>query len=395
MKREREKLGNHIPNLDANSAEDEDFKIDLATYVSLAQAQDPIIESPIGIADLVPPIKDELETSPHQESGFDDLKLPEAIQEERVKILYEHFDAELANALMESKKGFQNINQEPRVPDKSDVEKKGKGRAIPSIDLSLIESQSTYGSQSSLFENLLAQERYDPNAHGSSSRDFLGSLEPYSNLAPSELKLNTTEQEFLDNGTLSKEEILQQRIQMSQYQDQRSSKSQSQSQGLFSERTNPFSQNSGEGESMAKSGPATGIDHEFIARASASGSLREGFFANEGSFESPEKNHLTAYELIYQIEKQVEEERMSRSIEILEEIDKSFVGLKDGPPSLIGSEENDHQSDLTETENELLESGVSIEDILELREQIAKEQIQPLSGQSLSDKARGKSPSQR
>jgi hypothetical protein len=74
---------------------------------------------------------------------------------------------------------------------------------------------------------------------------------------------------------------------------------------------------------------------------------------------------------------------MSRSIEILEEIDKSFVGLKDGPPSLIGSEENDHQSDLTETENELLESGVSIQDIIELREQIAKEQIQPLSAKSL------------
>jgi hypothetical protein len=319
------------------------------------------------------------------------IEATEEIQGDR-EMLYKMFDAELANALMESKKGFQNINQEPRVPDKSDVGKKGKGRAIPPIDLSLIGSTSSYD-QSSLYKNLLTQERYDPNAHGSSSRDFLGSLEPYSNLAPNELKLNTTEQEFLDYGTLSKEEILQQRIEMSQYQDQRSFQSQSQSQGLFSERTDPFSKNSGEGESMAKSGPARGIDHEFIARASASGSLREGFLADGGSFKSPEKNHLTAYELIDQIEKQVAEERMSRSVEILEEIDKSFGGLKDGPPSLIGSEENDHQSDLNETEIELLQSGVSIEDILELREQIAQEQIQPLSAQSLDFNSRQKSSS--
>jgi hypothetical protein len=38
---------------------------------------------------------------------------------------------------------------------------------------------------------------------------------------------------------------------------------------------------------MAKSGPVTGIDHNFIERASALGSLREGFFADGGSFESP------------------------------------------------------------------------------------------------------------
>jgi hypothetical protein len=323
-----------------------------------------------------------------------DLESTEEIQSDRVKMLYEMFDSELADAIMESENKIQNTNEEPRIADGIGVIKKGKGRAIPSIDLSLIGSTSTYD-QPSLYQNLLEQELYNPNTHGSSSQDLLGSSARYSHSAQSELKLSADERQLIEAEILTHDEILQQRIQMSQYQGRSNFQSQSQSQGLFSERTNPFAQNSGEGESMAKSGPARGIDHEFIARASASGSLREGFFADGGSFESPEKNHLTAYELIDQIEKQVEEERMSRSIEILEEIDKSFVGLKDGPPSLIGSEENDHQSDLNETETELLKSGVYIKDILELREQIAKEQIQPLSGQSLSDKARGKSPSQR
>lgn len=322
-----------------------------------------------------------------------DLELQEAIQGERAKRLYEQFDEELANALMESNKGFQNINQEPRVPDKSDVGKKGKGRAERplEIDLSLIGTQTTYDSQPSLFENLLAQDRYNPNIHGSSSRDLLGSL-PYSHLDPSELKLTDDEQELIDNEILSYDEILQQRIQMSQFEGQGIFGSQPQSQGLFSERTNPFAQNSGEGESMAKSGPARGIDHEFIARASNSGSLREGFSADLGSSKSPEKKLLSGNELTEQIEKQVEEEMMSRSVEISRETDESFEYFENSPPSLLGSEENDRESDLNETEIELLESGVSREDILKLREQMAQERIQPLSAESLDSNSRQGSP---
>ena len=399
MKREQDNLGNHISNSDPNSnenlrsPEDVDFETEIATYVSLAQAQsqaqDPIIE-PMEIADLIPPIKDELPTSPRQESGFGDLKLPEVIQGERAKRLYKHFDEELANALMESNKGFQNTHQKSRIADKSYVEKKGKGRAeIPSIDLSLIESQSTYGSQSSLYQNLLEQEKYDPSIHGSSSRD--------SHIASSELKLSADEQQLIDNGILSCDEILQQRIQMSQYQDQRSFQSQSQSQGLFLQRTNYFARNSGEsvkGESMAKSGPARGIDHEFIERQRGLGFSSEGFPGDLGSSESLEKELLSGYELIEQIEKKIGKEIKSRRFEISRKIDESFDYLEDGPTSLLGSEEDDHELlDLNEAEIELLESGVSIEDILELREQIAQEQIQPLSAQSLDSNSSQKSPS--
>lgn len=323
-----------------------------------------------------------------------DLELQEAIQGERAKRLYEQFDRELADAILESEHKVKNIHEEPRINHESDVEKKGKGRAErPSIDLSLIESQTTYDSQPSLFENLLSQEtRYNPNIHGSSSRDLLGSLAPYSHLDPSELKLTADEQELIDNGILSYDEILQQRIQMSQFEGQGIFGSQPQSQGLFSERTNPFAQNSGEGESMAKSGPARGIDHEFIARASNSGSLREGFSADLGSSKSPEKKLLSGNELTEQIEKQVEEEMMSRSVEISRETDESFEYFENSPPSLLGSEENDRESDLNETEIELLESGVSREDILKLREQMAQERIQPLSAESLDSNSRQGSP---
>ena len=402
MKREQDNPGDDISNPDPNSAEnlnyleysieDENFHIDIATFASLAQAQDPIIE-PMEIADLVPPIKDELPTSPRQESGFGDLKSPQAIQGERAKVLYEYFDAELADALMESKKGFQNINQEPRVPDKSDVGNKGKGRAErPSIDLSLIGTQTTYGNQSSLYQNLLSQEtRYNPNIHGSSSRDILGSL-PYSHLDPSELKLTDDEKELIDNGILSYDEILQQRIQISQFEGQGIFQSQPQSQGLFSERTNPFAQNSGEGESVAKCGPATGIDHEFIEKQGGLGSLSEGFSAGGEGFKLPQK-HSISRELIEEIEKQVKEEMMSRSVEISREIDESFEYFENSPPSLLGSEENDHESDLNETEIELLDSGVSIEDILGLRERMAQERIQPLSAESLDSNSSQKSPS--
>jgi len=289
------------------------------------------------------------------------------------------------------------------------IERSRKKTLPPSLNTSLLsKSFDRDPSESSL---IMSDSDYNHNIHGSSSRDpypergesndasiggsssrnLPGSSARDSHSARSELKLNADEQELIDNKILSYHEILKQRFEMSQYQDRRSF--QSQSQGLFSQRSNPFAQNSGEGESMAKSGSARGIDHKFIERASALGSLREGFFADGGSFESPEKKHLTAYELIDQIGKQDEDEMTSRSFDIL--IDESLDFVKNGPPSLIGSEENDHESDLNETEIELLESGVSIQDIIELREQIAKEQIQPLSGQSLSDKARGKSPSQR
>ena len=309
---------------------------------------------------------------------------------------------------MKSEEGFRN-NQELRVPDKSDVGKKGKGRARPlEIDLSLIGTQKTYDSQPSLFENLLAQDRYNPNIHGSSSQDILGSLAPYSNLAGSELKLTDDEKELIHNGILSYDEILLQRIQMSRYQGQGIFGSQPQSQGLFSERTNPFAQNSGEGESMAKSGPARGIDHEFIERQRGGlGSSSEGYSADGGIFKSPEPKYPIYPELI-------------NENTILELTSPDY---NDYPPSLMGSEEGDEDlngidellmfreedgrqgkndlqkednnkpEDLNETEIELLGSGVSIEDILELREQMAQERIQPLSGKSLDSNSSQKSPS--
>lgn len=410
MKRERDNLGDDISNPDQNSAEnlnyleysieDEVFHIDIATFASLAQAQDSIIES----REIA---KDELLTSPRQESGFGGLESTETIQGERAKRLYEQFDRELADAILESEHKVKNIHEEPRINHESDAEKKGKGRARPSIYLSLIGSTSTYD-QSSLYQNLLEQEKYDPSIHGSSSRDLLGSLAPYSHLDPSELKLTATEQEFVDNGILSYDEILQQRIQISQFEGQGIFQSQPQSQGLFSERTNPFAQNSGEGESMAKSGPARGIDHEFIERQGGGlGSSSEGYSADGGIFKSPEPKYPIYPELI-------------NENTILELTSPDY---NDYPPSLMGSEEGDEDlngidellmfreeddrqgkndlqkeddnkpEDLNETEIELLESGVSRKDILKLREQMAQEQIQPLSAESLDSNSSQKSPS--
>jgi hypothetical protein len=246
------------------------------------------------------------------------------------------------------------------------------------------------------------------------SKASLGNSDQQLSFNQEKYQFTSEELEFISNGILNAEEIYQQRAELSRYQDlERGSSFKSQNfpfHGADLSRGDDGLQH----EQMAKSGPAKGIDHKFIERMNPD--LKPSIDQDFPLQNYEKKMDEMDAEILGIVDKLKSRHGIGQGVFGNQNDDEEMLSLVGSPREQFGNfqEYPDNFTthldlDFNQTEIELMEAGITIEEIMEQRqfatEQFATEQfisqsgsqnqgeMQPLNAENLGSNSRERSPS--